>query len=190
MIHTSNMVNRQIWPEEVQPVEKLAFEHVEPKYVKVVIARITLVYLLLMGCATLILTSDYSHKMTVFIAGEIVLALAYVINVAMSAKIFAFKGYALRDHDITYRSGIFFPKTTTVPFSKIQQVTVRMNPVSRIFGLYYVDVVNGTQNALNQITIPGLFHHRARQIETLLISEIKPAAEEETSTRKSISADE
>ena len=112
MIHTSNMVNRQIWPDEVQPVEKLAFEHVEPKYVKVVIARITLVYLLLMGCATLILTSDYSHKMTVFIAGEIVLALAYVINVAMSAKIFAFKGYALRDHDITYRSGIFFPKTT------------------------------------------------------------------------------
>lgn len=174
------MVNRQIWPDEVQPVEKLVFEHVEPKYVKVVIARITLVYLLLMGCATLILTSDYSHKTAIFIAGEIVLALAYVINIAMSAKIFSFKGYAIRNRDITYRSGIFFPKTTTVPFCKIQQVTVRMNPVSRIFGLYYIDIVNGTQNELNQITIPGLSHDRARQIETLLISEIKPTDTEET----------
>lgn len=184
------MVNRQIWPDEVQPVEKLTFEHVEPKYVKVVIARITLVYLLLMGCATLVLTSGYEHEVAMLIVIETVLALAYVINVAMSAKIFDFKGYALRNRDITYRSGIFFPKTTTVPFSKIQQVTVRMNPVSRIFGLYYVDIVNGTQNALNQITIPGLSHDRARQIETLLISEIKPAVAEEPATGKNASADE
>lgn len=164
------MVNKQIWPDEVQPVEKLEFEHIESKYVKVVVARIVLVYLILMGCAALLLTSDLNHATTIFVVAEIVLALAFLFNVAMSTKIFDFKGYAFRHRDISYRSGLFFPKVITVPFNKVQQVTVRTNILSRPFGLYYVDVTNGTQNSAGRITIPGLTLDRARQIEAVIIS--------------------
>lgn len=168
------MANRQIWPEDVQAVENLHFEHVESKYIKVVIGRLILVYLILMVAASLILTADLEHGTAILVGAEAVLLTALAINVALSAKILNFKGYALRDHDITYRSGLFFTKVTTIPFEKIQQVTVRMNPLSRLFGLYYVDVINGTQDSSNQITIPGLTHQRARQIETLLIRNIDP----------------
>lgn len=167
------MANRQIWPEDVQAVENLHLEHVESKYIKVVIGRLILVYLILMGAASLILTADLEHGTAILVGAETVLLIALAINVALSAKILNFKGYALRDHDITYRSGLFFTKVTTIPFEKIQQVTVRMNPLSRLFGLYYVDVINGTQDPSNQITIPGLTHQRARQIETLLIQNIE-----------------
>ena len=167
------MANRQIWPEDVQAVENLHFEHVESKYIKVVIGRLILVYLILMGAASLILTADLEHGTAILVGAEAVLLTALAINVALSAKILNFKGYALRDHDVTYRSGLFFTKVTTIPFEKIQQVTVRMNPLSRLFGLYYVDVINGTQDSSNQITIPGQTHQRARQIETLLIRNIE-----------------
>ena len=60
-------------------------------------------------------------------------------------KACAFMGFALREHDITWRTGIIFPSVTTIPFCKIQQVSIRQNPVSRLFGLYSVHIVNGAQ---------------------------------------------
>ena len=83
-------------------------------------------------------------------------------------KAYAYKGYAVREHDITYRSGIVFPKTVTIPFCKVQQVSVRQNPVSRMFGLYAVDVVSGAQ-MLAETVIPGLTREKAEEIKSLLI---------------------
>ena len=83
-------------------------------------------------------------------------------------KAYAYKGYAVREHDITYRSGIVFPKTVTIPFCKVQQVSVRQNPVSRMFGLYAVDVVSGAQT-LAETVIPGLTREKAEEIKSLLI---------------------
>ena len=45
------MINRQIWPDTVQPVEDLEFQAVEPTYIKVLTARIALTYVLIMGIA-------------------------------------------------------------------------------------------------------------------------------------------
>ncbi len=164
------MTNRQVWPDEIQPIEELRYEHLENKYVKVVIFRIALVYVVLMACSFLILLTDMSHETLVLIAAECALITALAINAALAGKIYRFKGYALRDKDITYRSGIFFTSATTIPFCKIQQVSIRMNPVSRIFNLYFVDVTSGAQGGANSITIPGLSHKKAEQIKTLLIN--------------------
>ena len=140
------------------------------KYVRMMTIRISVFYLILMALALLILLSDSSKAIIILITVECVLAVAYIINVALSRRICDFRGYALRDKDISYRSRIFFPSVTTVPFSKIQQVSVRMNPLSRIFNLYYVDIINGSQNIWKQISIPGLTQEDAEQIKSLLIS--------------------
>lgn len=160
--------NRQVWVEDIQPVENLCFEHVESAYVNVVVIRLTLVYILLMACALLI--PVLWDAWPAAIAVECALAVAFGVNVALARRIFAFKGYALRQRDISYRSGLFFPSVTTIPFGKIQQVSVRMNLVSRLFGLYYVDVVNGSQAAMNQLTIPGLTRENAERLKSLLIN--------------------
>ena len=77
----------------------------------------------------------------------------------------------IREHDITYRSGIIFPSVTTVPFCKIQQVSIRQNPVSRLFGLYSVAVVNGAQ-LMTETAIPGLTRERAEEIKAFLIERV------------------
>ena len=79
--------------------------------------RISVFYLILMALALLILLSDSSKAIIILITVECVLAVAYIINVALSRRICDFRGYALRDKDISYRSRIFFPSVTTVPFS-------------------------------------------------------------------------
>lgn len=165
------MVNRQIWPDDIQPVENLAFTPLEKTYVKVLTARIAIIYIILMACALLIPVFVESDGYWILLGVECVLAIAMSVNLTLSRKIHDIRGYALRDKDITYRTGLFFTKVTTIPFSKIQQVTVRMNPLSRIFSLYYLDILNGSQAALNQISIPGLTLEQAERMKSLLINE-------------------
>ena len=93
-------------------------------------------------------------------------ALTYIL--LLLPKACAYKGFAIREHDITYRTGIIFPSVTTVPFCKIQQVSIRQNPVSRFFGLYSVAVVNGAQ-LMTETAIPGLTRERAEEIKAFLI---------------------
>lgn len=163
------MINRQVWPEDIQPIEDLRFEHIESAYIKVIIIRIVLTYFILMAIALLI-PVFVDHGFVILAGVETVLAVALAINVALTRKIYFFKGYALRDKDISYRSGIFFESVATIPYSKIQQVSIRMNPVSRIFHLYYVDVINGSQDVMNSVTIPGLSHEKAERLKSLLIN--------------------
>lgn len=166
------MTNRQIWPEDIQPVEELCFEHLDKRYVRVITIRLVLVYVILMSLALLIPVFVTDCDIVLLVSSEAVMAVAAALNVAMARKIYNFKGYAFREKDISYRSGIFFEKTTTIPFSKIQQVSVRVNPVSRMFGLYYVDVTNGSQRVFNSVTIPGLSQEKAERLKQLLMNNV------------------
>lgn len=164
------MINRQIWPDDVQPVEDLEFQPVEPIYTRVLTARIILSYIIFIGLAFIILAFEESYRWWILLGVEATLVTALAINLVLVHKIYDFKGYALRDKDISYRSGIFFTSVKTVPFSKIQQVSVRTNPIARMFGLSYLDIVNGSQSSVNQITIPGLTSDDAERIKALLIN--------------------
>lgn len=164
------MTNRQIWFDDIQPVETLRFEPIEERYVKVILFRTALIYLIFMAAAFLILLLDLSCAVILLVAAECVLAAAMAVNLTLARKFCRAKGYALRNKDISYRSGLFFTTVTTVPFCKIQQVSIRVNPVSRLFGLYYLDVTNGSQDITNCITIPGLPQEKAELMKALLIN--------------------
>lgn len=164
------MTNRQIWPDAVQPVESLEFQAVEPTYIKVLTARIALTYLLIMGVAFIIPLTVESYGWWILLGVESALAIAMALNIALIHRIYSVKGYALRNRDISYRSGLFFTSVKTVPFSKIQQVSVRTNPLSRMFRLYHLDIINGSQSAGNVISIPGLTHDEAERLKSILIN--------------------
>lgn len=46
-----------------------------------------------------------------------------------------YKGYAMREHDIVFRTGLFWRKTTVLPFNRIQHAEVTHGPLQRRFGL-------------------------------------------------------
>ncbi|MDE5953982.1 MAG: PH domain-containing protein, partial [Duncaniella sp.] len=75
--------------------------------------------------------------------------------------------YALRGHAITYRGGVIFSKITTVPFARIQQVSIKQGPISRYFGLCAIDIVNGAQG-LSSLTIQGLTKEKADAIKNAI----------------------
>lgn len=167
------MTNNQIILDEllegVIPADDLHFEHIESRYRNVQIIFTALGYLALAISALFLLMLD---GVIWCIIAECVILIAAVINMVILRKAWEFKGYALRECDITYRGGIVFPKTTTIPYICMQQVSVKQNPISKMFRLYAVEIVNGAQ-AMSALTIPGLTEDRANQIKNIVIGKMK-----------------
>lgn len=163
------MTNTQLTLEDITPIEDLHYEGVDPKYRSVQIILTALLYVLFAVLALFLLLVD---DVLWFIFAEGIILVAMAVNLFIVRKAWAFKGYALRENDITYRSGVIFPTITTIPFCKMQQVSVKQDPVSKLFRLYSVEVVNGAQ-AMASLTIPGLTNERANQIKSIVISKLK-----------------
>lgn len=163
-------MNRQIWLEDINLVETLAFQTLDPRYIRVQLQLMLYGYGLLMAVGLLPLLTDWEGREWTVIALESALGVALFANLLMLRAICRFKGYALRDLDISYRSGIIFPSVVTVPFCKIQLVSVKQNIMERVVGLYSLEIVNGSQNLLKQISIPGLTQPQAEQLKDFLIS--------------------
>lgn len=120
------MSNFQINLEEVTPIGQLQFEALDPNYKHVHTIGTALTYLLLAVLALLLLLSDHLWPC---LAAEAVIVVAAVINLSLISKTYRFKGYAFREKDLSYRSGIIFPKVTTIPYVRIQQISINQNPI-------------------------------------------------------------
>lgn len=167
------MSNKQLNVDDIDCVDQLNYEPLERKYIKVQIIGAIFIYILLLALPWFILlANEFNHRTTLLVVMESVILIVGVINLCLLPKAYAYKGFAIREHDITYRSGIFFPSVVTIPFCKIQQVSIQQSPISRIFNLYSVDVVNGAQ-MLAETSIPGLTEKKANEIKTLLTERIK-----------------
>lgn len=167
------MTNKQLISADIDRVENLSYTPLEKTYLKVLMVKTIFSYLLLMGLALfLLLVENFSGRYTAIVCIEGVLLVAFIINLFLLPKAFAKKGFAVREHDITYRSGLLFPSVITLPFCKIQQVSISQNPLTRMCGLYEIDIVNGAQ-LLSETSIPGLTEEKANEIKAFIIESIR-----------------
>ena len=72
--------------------------------------------------------------------------------------------YQLREHDLSLRSGVINHHVESLPFSRVQHVTVNRGPVERALGLATLQV----SSAGPDITIPGLTEADAARIKALV----------------------
>lgn len=168
------MTNQQINFEHIDRVDQLTYEPLSPQYLKVQYIGAIIAYLISITAPILFyfMADDFTYKPIITIVAECIILLVATINLCLLPKALAYKGFAIREHDITYRSGIIFPSTVTIPFCKIQQVSIQQNPISRLFGLYSISIVNGAQ-LLAETNIPGLTEEKANEMKAILIEKIK-----------------
>lgn len=160
--------NQQIETDTTDKIDNLHFHPVSSKYRSVQFAYATIAYILLASLALSLLLADNTWWC---IAVEVAIAFSFIINLAILREAYRFKGYALREHDITYRSGVIFPNTTTIPFNRVQQVSISQNPVTKFFGLCAIDVVNGAQG-FSSLVIHGIPTADADAIKSIITQKI------------------
>lgn len=79
--------------------------------------------------------------------------------------------WALREHDLIYRSGLIWQRTAILPFARIQHVETASGPIERMFGLMRVKCFTaGGMSA--DLTVEGLQRDAARRVRQYLLEQI------------------
>ena len=82
------------------------------------------------------------------------------LSVIYELLAFKIKGYLLRDHDISYKTGLLFFRQTTVPFNRIQHCEYNQGLIGRLFDIASVKVFTAGGNT-SDLSVKGLSKEKA-----------------------------
>ncbi len=82
------------------------------------------------------------------------------------------KGYAFRNHDVLYRSGVIATNSMVIPYNRVQHVALHEGFISRIFGLAKIEIFTAGGSS-SDLEIPGVPKEEAENIKQLLMGKIQ-----------------
>lgn len=166
-----NFTNNTIDVTKLPRFEEVQFTALHPNYWKVTL--VNLFILLAILWAAIIVATAFDEQLAenkwtiVAIAG----VLTFLI-IMLSRLAFVKKGFAFRNHDVLFRSGIIATSTIVIPYNRIQHVALHEGLVSRFFGLAKVQVFTAGGSS-SDIEIPGIEKLQAEDIKQLLMGKIQ-----------------
>lgn len=153
--------------------EEVPLNAVSKKYWNIVVLNL-LIFLLFLAAGVLVLLYFYaSARPYIYIIAGGYITLAIILFLLYKTDI-GRRGYALREKDILYRSGIIAISTTIIPFSRIQHIALDEGLFSRMYqlGQLRIFTAGGSSGSLH---IPGIGIEEARQIKEILMKQINAA---------------
>src|SRR6056297_1447282 len=139
-----------------------AFVSVDPRYVRGQLAGLAGSAVVVAGIAVVVSWQSGAVLWPAIVGGVLVFALvASAILAALEARRIA---YQLREHDLSLRSGVIRHRTETIPFSRIQHVSVGRGVIERFLGLATLEV----SSAGPDIAVPGLSLADAERIKQVV----------------------
>lgn len=82
------------------------------------------------------------------------------------------KGYAFRNHDVIFRSGIIATNTMVIPYNRVQHVALHEGWIARFLGLAKLEIFTAG-GVSSDLEIPGIAKEEAENIKQLLMGKIQ-----------------
>ncbi len=86
------------------------------------------------------------------------------------------KGYAIRDKDIIYKSGVFWRTVTAIPFNRIQHVEKSSAPLDRRYGIATLQLYTAGGSG-GDLKIHGLSADIAEQLRVFILDKVGASVE-------------
>ncbi|WAC40669.1 PH domain-containing protein [Pedobacter sp. SL55] len=146
--------------------EATKFTNPDQKYWNIMVINLTLFLLLIgIGLALIIFfNEDAQHNWMIWTSLYLVLATSLFLVFRASFKR---RGFALREKDVLYKSGIIAETTTVIPLNRIQHVALNEGLLSRMFqlGTLHIYTAGGSSG---EIRIAGVPIEQAKAIKEAL----------------------
>lgn len=167
---TETFTNEVIDISSLPKYEEIAFQHPHSDYWKIICINLS-IFLGLIGIGAAMLLFFINEVRThSFLITAIYLALAAILFLLFRAS-FKKRGYAIRTHDVIYKSGIIAESTTIVPLNRIQHIELNEGILSRFFQLGSLQLFTaGGQTG--HIHISGIPIEAAKNIRDLLLKKL------------------
>lgn len=170
--------NDQINVEDLPKVEQLIFQPLEKRYFNVLIIGRVIFTILLSSIFAFMLTQFHEHIPTPFLYSGIGLfCLLMIWGLISTIKGFKHKHYALRKNDIVYKSGWLWKDMTTIPFNRVQHVSIDQGPIERNFTLAKLRIFTAGGSS-SDMSIPGLHPETAESLKEFITKKTRLYEEE------------
>jgi uncharacterized protein len=157
--------NEAILSEQLPTVETVPFQPLEKSYRTVlkIVYCISTIVVLIIGIVLFLLIKPIQTATIIYSSAAVFVLLTIWGWISMTIS-FKFSGYALRQHDLLYKSGWLKRKTKAVPVKRIQHVSVQSGPIERKYGLASISIYTAGSEAAD-FTISGITRERAEMIK-------------------------
>ena len=171
-------INEQIDIKSLPVVEDLIFQPLEKKYLTVLlIGRVILVFVLIAHfIAGIFWFGSEVPQYFAYLAIFLFLMLVVLLFVS-TLKGFSHKRYALRQNDIVFKTGWLWKDMTTIPFNRVQHVSIDQGPIERNFTLAKLKIYTAGGSS-SDLIIPGIHPQTAETLKEFITSKT-PSYEEE-----------
>lgn len=163
--------NQQIDTHTLPDAEAIAYQRVLPVYQKGLLISTLLAWggIALVGVlAGLVL--GWSWYFTLIPLA--VCLLLSIGNLFILGAAYRYRGYAIREHDIHTREGIIKGRRATIPYKRIQQVSIEQGMIARYLG-YHNLIVWTSSMGVSEISIKGLERIEAERIKAYILAQIQ-----------------
>ena len=166
-----NFTNETIDTKQLPKFEEVVFTKLHPSYWKINLIYVAIVSIILSVGAYLIPISN--DELEPYQTQLMILALILIVLILFFSRIaFVKKGFAFRQHDVLFRSGVIATNTIVIPYNRIQHVSLHEGIVSRFFGLAKIEIFTAGGSS-SDIEIPGILKEEAENIKQLLMGKIQ-----------------
>jgi len=141
-----------------------------PNYWKIIVINI-LIFLLFVGTVLTVMFFNIPELSNYLYPTIAVYALLAIFLFFIFKASFKRRGFALRDKDLIYKSGIIAETTTIVPLNRIQHVALNEGIFSRIFKLGKIQIYTAGGHS-GHLMIAGVEIETAKSMKELLLKKL------------------
>ena len=175
----NEFTNNPIEIDQLPKFEEVQLKELHPKYINVLLFNFLLLFIFIIGGFSTLFyfkKEAFSNSIWILILVGILVFLAGLI--VFTKLSFNKKGYAFREHDTIYKSGLISETTTIIPFNRVQHVALHQGFISRKLGLASIELFTAGGSS-SDLEIPGLLLADAQIIKNLVSQKINPPKKEE-----------
>ena len=178
-------VNPEVAIDSLPAAERVAWRPLDSRYLLRVLVGRVIVWMIAL-CATGLAQGPVAHFAPPWATQPPLVTLLWTVLclAALRALLWPFLsvprcGYAVRDKDILYKSGVLWRTNQVVPFNRVQHAVNSHAPLDRYFHLATLAVY--TAGGAGGLSIPGLGEDVAERLRVYIVAKLPDAAETEAS---------
>lgn len=178
-----NFTNQTIDIDSLPKYQEVTLQPIHPKYWNVMVINILIFIILLLMAFVGISIAAPEKLPTLFYVLTPLLIIAFGgFLFWINRMAFKKRGFAIREKDLLYRSGVLATTTIIVPFNRIQHIAVNEGVFSRMYGLAALEIYTAGGSS-SDLTISGIEKEKAISIKEFLMNNINISTpSEETAT--------
>jgi len=158
--------------------EDIIYEKLDPAYRKVSVYITLIIFIgILLIYLGIGLIREELFTFPIILSAMIIWSVMTGFFIFLAIKGYEFEGYAIRQKDILYKSGMLFRSTIIVPFNRVQHCEMEQGPIDRLFGLAEISLFTAGGSA-SDLSIPGLTQKRANELKNFITNRVGADEEE------------